>query len=42
METLHNEELESLHFLTKYCEADKVRKDRIARTCEADKVREVG
>ena len=41
MEKLHEEELDSLHFVTKYCEVDKVREDRIARTCcEADNIRE--
>ena len=41
MEKLHEEELGSLHFVTKYCEVDKVREDRIARTCcEADNIRE--
>jgi hypothetical protein len=30
-----------LHFVTKYCEVDNIREDRIARTCRvADKVRE--
>jgi hypothetical protein len=37
LENLHEEELDSLHFVTKYCEADKVWEDRIARIrCEAD------
>ena len=41
MEKLHEEELDSSHFVTNCCGVGRVREDRIARTCcVADEFRE--